>query len=185
MRLVLASLALLAVSGCDRDTEQRNREYMPDMADSVPYDSFDRNPNTRDQRTFIAAVPGTVSRESVPSPLFAPGEQEAVRAGTMLQNPIEASPAVAARGELAYVRYCSHCHGLTGQGDGPVVRLFPRPPSLTAPHAQGLPDGRLFHILTFGQGMMPAHGAQVRDADRWMIIHHLRKLQAEPAQVTP
>jgi mono/diheme cytochrome c family protein len=185
MRIFLAALALLVVSSCDRDTELRNREYMPDMADSVPYDSFDRNPNTRDHRTLIAVVPGAIARDSIPSPVFSAGEKEAVRAGTVLQNPIDPSPTVLARGEVAFSRYCSHCHGPLGLGDGLVARLFPRPPSLTAAHAQGLPDGRLFHIMTHGQGMMPAHGAQIRDTDRWMIVHHLRKLQAEPTQVTP
>ena len=53
----------------------------------------------------------------------------------------------------------------------------PRPPALTAPHAQGLSDGQIFRIITHGQGVMPAHGARVRERDRWVLVHHIRGLQ--------
>jgi len=68
-----------------------------------------------------------------------------------------------------------------------VTRKFPRPPSLTAEHARGLPDGRLFHIISFGQGVMPAYGQQVAQRDRWMIERYVRQLQSPTttASLTP
>src|ERR1019366_184523 len=45
--------------------------------------------------------------------------------------------------------------------------------------AYDLPDGALFHIITFGRNLMPAHGSQVAVDDRWKVIHYLRDLQRQ------
>ena len=174
-----AAVALLA-AGCDeRDVSQPNFEYAPDMVSSVAYDAFAPNPNTKDGKTLLLPAKGTIPRNHVPLH-YGPGPEEATRAAAGLRNPYPASPEVAARGEVAFLRYCSHCHGTGGLGDGPVTARFPRPPSLLADHAKGLPDGQLFHIITHGQGLMPAHGSQVAPEDRWKIVHHLRSLQNPP-----
>jgi mono/diheme cytochrome c family protein len=47
-----------------------------------------------------------------------------------------------------------------------------------AEHARGLADGQIFHIVTHGQGLMPAHGSQVAQEDRWKIVHYIRSLQS-------
>jgi len=47
-------------------------------------------------------------------------------------------------------------------------------------------DGQLFHILTFGQGNMPAHAAQLSREDRWKAVVHIRTLQSKaPAETAP
>ncbi|XXF79907.1 cytochrome c [Myxococcaceae bacterium GXIMD 01537] len=174
-----AAVALLAV-GCDeRDVSQPNLEYAPDMVSSVAYDAFAPNPNTPDGKTLLLPAPGAIARNHQPLH-FQAGPDEAARAGRELKNPYPASPEVLARGQLTFQRYCSHCHGAGGLGDGPVTVRFPRPPSLLADHAKGLPDGQLFHVITHGQGLMPAHGSQVAPEDRWKIVHHLRVLQNPP-----
>jgi mono/diheme cytochrome c family protein len=179
---VVAASALLAA--CDDDPTVPNLEYMPDMVSSVAYDSFAPNPNTRDGRTLLAPPPGTVPRGYQPFH-FAPGPAEAARAGRELTNPLPDVPLVRQRGEIAFQRWCSPCHGHEGQADGLVTRKFPRPPSLTAEHARTLPDGQLFHIVTFGQGVMPAYGAQVMDVDRWKIVRFVRRMQADARPALP
>jgi len=175
----LAAVALLA-AGCDeRDVSQPNLDYAPDMVDSVAYDAFAPNPNTPDGKTLLLPAKGTIPRNYQPLH-YGPGPEEATRAAAGLTNPYPASPEVVARGKVAYERYCDHCHGGGGLGDGPVTVRFPRPPSLLADHARGLKDGQLFHIITHGQGLMPAHGSQVAAEDRWKIVHHLRALQNPP-----
>lgn len=180
--IALAALAL-PTGGCDDDPTVPNREYMPDMVSSVAYDSFAENPNTRDGRTLIAPPKGTVPRGYEPLH-FGPGPAEAARAGRELTNPIPDAPLVRQRGEVAFQRWCSPCHGHEGLGDGLVTRKFPRPPSLTAPHARGLPDGQISHIISFGQGVMPAYGQQVVQRDRWIIERYVRELQAPPQATT-
>ncbi|WP_241759139.1 c-type cytochrome [Pyxidicoccus parkwayensis] len=178
MRKAIPTVVALAVAaaGCEQDETRPNYEYAPDMVSSVPYDSFAPNPNTPDGKTLLGPAKGTVPRGFQPLHLAA-GPEAAVQAGQELKNPYPASPEVLARGQTAFLRYCSPCHGSGGLGDGLVTARFPMPPSLLAEHAKGLPDGRIFHIITTGQGLMPAHGSQVAPEDRWKIVHYLRTLQ--------
>lgn len=173
-------LPLAALAACSSDPTQPRLEILPDMVDSVPYDSFAANPNTRDGKTLLAPAPGTVPRGFTPYH-FKPGVPEAERAGRELKNPMPPTPAVLARGEALFLTFCWECHGKTGQADGPIIPKFPMPPILTAAHAKSLPDGRIFHIITHGQGLMPGHGTQIAAPDRWRIVHFLRKLQTPPA----
>jgi len=176
---------LLAGAGCDADpAPTTNLEYMPDMVASVAYDSFAPNPVTRDGRTLMAPPAGTIPRGYRPLH-FGPGPEEAARAARELTNPIADVPAATERGRVAFQRWCSPCHGHEGLGDGLVATRFPRPPSLTAPHARGLADGQLFHIVTFGQGLMPPYGQLVTQDDRWKIARYLRQLQAGEATGAP
>lgn len=177
----LATLGLALLGGCDRDPAEPNREYMPDMASSMAFESFSPNPLTKDGRTMMAPPKGTVSRTQELY-AYAPGPEEAARAARELENPVPETDLVHERGQIAFARWCSPCHGLTGQGDGPVTRLFPRPPSLLAPHAQDLADGQIFHVISWGQGLMRGYAQQIEPRDRWMILHHIRKMQYD-AQV--
>jgi len=147
------------------------------MVSSVAYDSFAANPNTRDGRTLMAPPAGTIPRGYQPLH-FDPGPAEAARAGRELHNPLPQNEAVLRRGATGFERWCSPCHGHEGQGDGLVALRFPRPPSLLAPHARGLAEGQMFHIVSFGQGVMPAYGQQVVQEDRWKIVAYLRSMQA-------
>ncbi len=141
----------------------------------MPYDSFAPNPNTRDGKTLMTPAPGSIPAGLLAAPLR-PGPRGGRRApAAELKNPYPVlGGGAVAQARWPSTRYCSHCHGAGGLGDGLVTARFPRPPSLLAEHARGLPDGQLFHIITHGQGLMPAHGSQVAPEDRWKIVHYLR-----------
>jgi mono/diheme cytochrome c family protein len=176
MKRLATAAALLMLAGCERDVSQPNLEYMPDMYSSAAQESFAEDPELPGGRVLRAPPPGTLARGQV-AYHYAPGPEEAARAARELSNPFATSAAVTQRGEVAFNRYCSPCHGRSGEGDGLVATRFPRPPSLKAEHARGLADGQLFHIITHGQGLMPAHGSQVAVEDRWKIVHYIRSLQ--------
>lgn len=171
----LLALAVALLGAC-RDPARPNYEYVPEMVESLPYDSFAPNPVTRGGRTLQPPPPGTVARGAVSFP-YGPGPEEAARAGRELANPVPASPEAVARGERVFRAMCSPCHGAGGQGDGPVIPRFPAPPSLIADHARALRDGQIVHIIVRGQGLMPSHAPQVGWDDRWKLVHYLRALQ--------
>lgn len=180
-RALLGLLVGLAAAGCNGDVTTRNIEYMPEMIDSVAYDSFAPNPHTRDGKTLIAPAPGTIPRGYRPLH-FRPGPAEAARAGRELRNPLQATKEVLARGKHVFTTFCAVCHGRSAEGDGTVVPPFPRPPSLKASHARKMPDGQMLHVITFGQGLMASYAAQVRRVDRWKVIHYIRSLQGAAPQ---
>jgi mono/diheme cytochrome c family protein len=173
---LLCAPALAACSGTDEPTEP-GREFVKDMIDSVPYDSFAKNPVLRDGKTLQAPAPGSIPRGYEPFD-YGPGPAEAARAALEVKSPFPSADATIARGDTVFHTVCFTCHGDLGKGDGPVAGRFPTPPSLVAVHAKQLADGQLFHIISRGQGLMPAHNINVRPVDRWNVIHYLRKLQA-------
>ena len=104
-----------------------------------------------------------------------------------LTNPLDAAdPAVVKRGELMYSRYCVPCHDAKASGNGLVVQKgFPPPPSLQTQRVRDFRDGRIFHIITTGQNIMPSYAAQVRERDRWAIVHYLRQLHTTEPVAPP
>jgi len=180
--LVLLSVTTWLVR---EDYTHPNVELFPDMARSIPSDSFASNVVFTDGKTLQQPVAGTIPR-GWRTARYGASEADAVRAGEELKNPFEADDRrEARRGAELYGAFCSHCHGGGGTGDGEVgLHGFPAPPSLLAPQAQEIPDGRLFHIITFGQKKMPPHAIQIDEADRWRIVLHIRRLQLK-AQAAP
>ena len=181
MRRFLPAMAgVLALVGCRAQGEKPGFVVMPGMQQSVPYDAYDANPLTRNGATLLVPPAGTVPIESAAFP-YGPGPEEAVRAGLDLSSPIASTPENLARGKQVFENVCAVCHGPGGQGDGPIIGRFPNPPSLTAAKAKGYPDGRIIHIISRGQGIMPSHAAQVLMEDRWRVLQYVRELQKGPA----
>lgn len=171
-----ALLLPLVVASCARAPTERGYEYFPDMVDSVAYESFTPNPHLPGGLTLQAPPPGTIPRGHRPLH-FGPGKEEAERAGRELVNPVAPSAAALARGEKVFATFCAVCHGPAGEGDGPIIPRFPTPPSLKAERARKMPDGQIFHVITFGQGLMAPYAAQVPAEDRWKVVLFIRSLQ--------
>lgn len=84
------------------------------------------------------------------------------------------------RGQDRFNNFCSACHGLTGNGDGMIVRRgFQRPPSF---HDDRLQEGQasaahFFDVITNGFGAMYSYNEMIPPEDRWAIIAYIRALQ--------
>src|SRR5688572_1203909 len=82
------------------------------------------------------------------------------------------------RGRERYEIFCSVCHGMTGHGDGMIVRRgFRRAASFHDDRLRQAPVGHFFDAITNGWGAMPPYAAQVPVQDRWAIIAYVRALQ--------
>ena len=82
------------------------------------------------------------------------------------------------RGRERYAIFCSVCHGLTGDGDGMIVRRgFRRAASFHDDRLRQAPVGHFFDAITNGWGAMPSYAPQIPVQDRWAIIAYIRALQ--------
>lgn len=82
------------------------------------------------------------------------------------------------RGKERYEIFCSVCHGLTGNGDGMIVRRgFRRAASFHEDRLRQAPVGHFFDAITNGWGAMPPYNTQIPVQDRWAIIAYVRALQ--------
>ena len=171
-----AGLLGLRLSACDH-VNQRGLEYMPDMAHSIPYDAFAKNPVTRDGKTLQLPVAGTVPRGFAPF-RYGPGADEAERAGREVIDARAVTPESLARGKALYETFCLVCHGARGKGDGPLVPKIPNPPAYSSERVRAFPPGRIYHVITLGTGNMPSYASQVSAEERWLIVHYVQTLQA-------
>jgi mono/diheme cytochrome c family protein len=92
--------------------------------------------------------------------------------------PFPVTREVMERGQERYQIFCAMCHGLTGDGDGMIVRRgFRQPPSYHEDRLRQARVGHFFRVITEGYGAMPSYRAQVPVQDRWAIIAYVRALQ--------
>ena len=103
--------------------------------------------------------------------------------------PFPVTKEIVMRGRERYNIFCSVCHGLTGNGDGMVVRRgFRRAASFNDDRLRQAPVGHFFDAITNGWGAMPPYAEQIVVQDRWAIVAYIRALQASqsnPATASP
>jgi mono/diheme cytochrome c family protein len=172
-RLLGLSAVFLGALGACGPREKPNFVYMPDMAYS---------PSVKAQEEGSNRMPpyGTIPRGFEPYPY--PHDPEL--AGQRLQNPLQRTRANFYKGQESFNIFCAVCHGPSGEGDGSIVPQYPRPPSLLSDKIRGWSDGRIYHVISKGQGLMPAYERQVDPEDRWAIALYIRALH-RAAQPTP
>jgi len=154
------------------DRTRPNVAFVPDMSVSPAARTF------APVLTSRLPVSGTVARGS--SPLhYEATEADALRAATELRMPETIGTADDRRwAGPAFAAFCRPCHGKEAHGDGLTIkRGFQPPPSLLTQHARDMKDGQMFHVLTYGQKLMPSQAAQLSIDDRWRLIRHVRELQ--------
>jgi mono/diheme cytochrome c family protein len=83
------------------------------------------------------------------------------------------------RGRERFNIYCTPCHGALGDGNGITKKIgvMPTVANLQDKRIVEMTDGEIFNTITFGKGLMGAHGPMVPVADRWAVIAYLRALQ--------
>lgn len=80
------------------------------------------------------------------------------------------------RGRRLYNSNCQTCHGLSGDGKGPVGPLLAVPNILTDFYSS-TPDGRIFSVLTLGLRNMPRYGYKFSEKEKWDLVNYIRFLQ--------
>jgi len=175
--IVLATgIVTLVLCGCDAGKNKTNVELIQDMMDqkNLKSQGFDIE---RGRPSMQAPPVGTVARGHTPYAY----ETDPMAAEAKLVNPLanDKSEATLARGRNRYETYCSVCHGVEGKGDGTVAQYMSlKPPPLISDKVKNFKDGRIFHIITAGQGVMGSYATQIhKESDRWVIVNYVRTLQ--------
>lgn len=178
----------MVMTSCTKDPNSPGVEYMPDMYRSPSYETYSENPLLPDSMTAQKPVAGTISRGEWPYtaslvnalPYAYPNTLEGYEAaGVNLTSPLPKSAETAAEGKVIFEKMCMHCHGKEGQGDGQLIGTgkFPPPPAYNGGALKNLPEGKMFHTITYGKGLMGSHASQLTKEDRWKVIQYIQELQ--------
>lgn len=203
-------VAIAALTGCTSDPNSPGLEYMPDMYRSPAVEAyvdygqdpyyFDNDTVLAQRNTQSAKLPpeGTIPFSSDPAkaafnfPYPYPNTPEGYeQAGAELKSPIPMTKETVEKGKVIYTKFCLHCHGEKGLGDGKVVTEgnYPQPPAYNGSQLGMLSEGKMFHSLVYGKNIaMGSHAGQITKEERWLVVQYVKYLQANekmPGEAAP
>ena len=197
---ILAFCLFLAACGAKGD--KTGYEYAPQMYHSVPYEGlsqvtdesagqlisnredgkgefYNSNPHNPNRMNMRQPPANTVSRNSygllpytIPKDSFELAEKQLI-------SPLPDDQTVLAEGKALYGRFCTHCHGDTGAGDGLVGQVYLGITPYNSVAIKDKAEGHIFHVITHGKGRMQSHASQLAPMERWKIVRYVQTLQKQ------
>ena len=174
-------LAVISFTSCKEEGGMAP-EYMPDMYRSPSMETYVDYGELRGKQGNDSIINSMSARQPVEGTVprgFQPYGYENTpegyeMAGQSLKNPVAYTDEVLADGKELYGMFCVHCHGKTGQGDGTLVERdkFPPIPTKFSPTLE-LSEGKMFHTITYGKGLMGPHASQLKQDERWKLVHYI------------
>ena len=97
-------------------------------------------------------------------------------AGT--KNPLSHTKENITKGKKLFTEYCSHCHGIDGKANAPMIEKekYPPPP----PFEKRLPlisEGQMFHSIYYGKNQMPDNKNDLTISQIWLIVTYVNTLK--------
>jgi mono/diheme cytochrome c family protein len=197
---LILSMAVVFI-GC-KDKREPGRVYMPDMAYSRAYESyaardsavFTTNPTDAGHKIFYNNLPpaGTIKRgELFPFTVafdktYSTIDSNAALKGQLEQvkNPLESMNGyqLTEAGRLFNIN-CAICHGPKAEANGPLAPKIGGVKSIIAA-SPGFSDGRIFYVMTYGQGNMGSYASNLTREQRWRIVQYIRTLEPKAGVAT-
>ena len=184
-------IASAVLTSCE-DPQSPGVEYMPDMYRSPAVEAYVDYGEVRDTirdpynltisaRKPVAGTVPTTGDVMNDMPYLIPNTQDGYQlSGEVLKSPFPQNEQYIEMGKGIYTNFCVQCHGAEGLGNGPVVVNggHPAPQAYNGPLSE-LPEGKMFHTLTYGKGAMGSHASQLTKAERWKVVAYVKYLQKQ------
>ncbi len=170
-------------------TDKPKIHAMGDMDWQIKFQAQQPNPLFPNGMAMRAPEPGTVAMDEHP-------DDEHLTAGKVDGQFVRTFPAsvtiddaTMARGKDRYQVFCAPCHGVSGNGDGPVAQramtlaegTWVPPTALGQDYLRQMPVGQLYDVVNNGVRNMPGYGSQIPVDERWAVVLYLRALQKAKA----
>jgi mono/diheme cytochrome c family protein len=195
----LAFISLFTIAGtlvisCGNGIQREpGRIYMPDMYESRAYETYKDHSNLAKKSVSYNNQPvaGTVSRgEELPYHLT--NDSTGYNASRSVVNPLPRLNGIEmTEAERLYLINCAICHGTALNGNGPLYKdgqgPYPAKPATLVgdPKIEALPDGTLFHVMTYGKNLMGSYASQLNRKQRWMVAQYIKSKQSKSAGTSP
>ena len=181
-KICVVLVMVLAIGAC-ADKNNPNYQFMPNMYESVGYETYEAVDNGLFPQGTEAMLPveGTISRGWMPYEFEnTPEGKELARANTSPLDSLNMEENLAVGKEL-YDIYCAICHGSKGAGQGTLVK---REKILGVPsyadEARNITVGTTYHTIYYGLNSMGSYAAQfANEEEMWQVSEYVMKLKAD------
>jgi mono/diheme cytochrome c family protein len=175
-KIALLVCISIFVSSC-HDKLQPNYQYMPNMYESVGYETYAESAAFKNGKEGQLPVAGTINRgfDVYDYPNSTAG-YDAAKA--TLKSPLDSTSVDMEKGKALYEIYCAICHGNAGDGKG---KLVTQGKYLGVPNYKDRPitEGSIFHVQQYGINSMGSYANQMSKDERWLVTAYVLKLKSE------
>jgi mono/diheme cytochrome c family protein len=174
----LLLIAGLLISSCKQEENHRGYQYMPDMYDGPALEAYQPYGGSADSTSSRKPVKGTIARGFMSYQEFSSDAAgyESARTELLMPDMIMADEKTMVEAKELYSIFCTQCHGDKGMGQGILVKneKFLGVPSYGD---RDINFGTIFHVITYGKGVMGSHASQVTPEERWKLALYVMKLK--------
>ncbi|SEP75078.1 quinol:cytochrome c oxidoreductase monoheme cytochrome subunit [Hyunsoonleella jejuensis] len=177
IKILVAAVVFVAVS-CKKDTAP-NYQYMPNMYESVGYETYGENELYENGMAARTPAEGSIPRGFVPFDIENSTEGYEFAKATV-RTPLDSTQIDLERGKELYDIYCGICHGNKGDGQGKLVK---REKILGIPSyddaGRAINEGSIYHTIYYGKNAMGSYANQLNEEERWQVVSYVLKLKAD------
>lgn len=180
-------VGLVVVFMSCQDKSKPNYQYMPNMYESVGYETY-QGFDSINESTRIAIFKGATAALTPPANTVPRGwmpyqyentieGKELARVMTSPLDSLQSEVNLLKGGEL-YNIYCMICHGPAGKGQGTLVK---REKILGVPSyadaARNITVGTTFHTIQYGLNSMGSYASQMSTEEMWQVSEYVMQLK--------
>lgn len=177
LKITVILTALLAIVSCQSNDRKPGYQYMPNMYESVPYDTYGEYEVFPDGKSGLLPAEGSVMRGWLPYEVENSIEGYDF-AKANLTNDLVYTEANLAKGKALYDIYCGICHGSKGDGNGKLVE---REKILGVPAyndvGRAITEGSIYHVMYYGINSMGSYASQMSEEELWLVDHYVMSLK--------
>ncbi|TRZ46391.1 c-type cytochrome [Robertkochia solimangrovi] len=177
--IVVSVVGLLAA--CNSNKSTRNYEFMPNMYESVGYETYQESAAFANGKEGQLPVEGTIPRGFVKYDYENTLDGYAM-AKANLNSPLDSldSEKNLKTGKELFDIYCAVCHGTKGDGQGVLVK---REKILGVPRyddaGRAITVGSVYHVIHYGLNSMGSYANQLNEKERWQVAEYVLKLKQD------
>jgi mono/diheme cytochrome c family protein len=181
---IIVTIGLIAIlatvfESCD-NKRQPGKTYKPDMAYSRAYEAYASNNLKKENINYIPyPVEGTIRRGDL-FPYTLPNDSNGYKMSAEVKDPLPPLDTIQmAEAQRLFNINCAICHGANMDAQGPLSTggKIPAVANLTVAQYVKMPEGTMFHSVTYGKNNMGSYASQLSRKQRWMVIQFVKSKQ--------
>ncbi len=174
LKQTIALVFIASIISCDSNKRNPELQYMPDMYESVPYNSNDSKFNNINTEPVV----GTIARGKHPAYNIPNTNEGYELAKATLKNPLKMTKENLSNGKAMYKIYCATCHGNKGDGNG-VLSQREKFTGIPSYADRDITSGSIYHVIMHGRNLMGSHSSQITYKERWQVVQYVKKLRKD------